>query len=456
MSELTNYGGPIGNWTGYTPYAAAAAAAPFVNQFAGQAGQVAMSGVNKLQQAYRNYQNGYGVQTAVQSGPAGTVPPAGVTVPTSYMPAQPTGVPGRAAAVSPGPSGGAFQPGGRNPHAINPRSVAHPVNAAMPANIISFSDLINMDFDGFARLSPPNQRAVDKAIMDASSGFHGREGKELGRFFLQYSLDPNNVFNPAAARQFMTRLDASFRPYLQNPLTKNFFDIIRPQMNSLADHAGLITRQLKSKFEPIDQRFLREALWKTHQDPLSAVGQPGSFDYNKITAASIHDLAKRLQTDDRIRQGYRSMTHAGIHGTNTPYQNSPDCPDQGLINWASQDLLEWLAPGGHHAERSVSTWWNPGSWWNKKQPYIQYPSGVRNQILNGTVVGVLPGRYTLNGEDWIERQTSPAIQNARETGMENYIRAQREFYQISNGQYSNCRSGDIDNLQYAPPGQVLG
>jgi hypothetical protein len=167
----------------------------------------------------------------------------------------------------------------------------------------------------------------------AMSGVNAREGRELARFLLQQCLGPDNMFDPAAANRFMTSLDAAFGPHLQNPPTQSRYDMIRPQMNSLAEHARLTTQQLKSEFAPIDQRFVREALWRGYQAALSAVGQPGKFDYSKITAHSIYDQAKTLQTIDDIHQSYRTMTTTGIAGTSKLYQKPFNCPDGGLINW---------------------------------------------------------------------------------------------------------------------------
>jgi hypothetical protein len=453
--SVVNYSDP-GNLTQYVPYAAAVAA-PFVQPLVNRLGEAATNGAN----AFQNYWNPQVPPAATaQAGPARTGNTAGVPPPATYMPNRTSQVPRMAAGANTlgAASGQALQPSGPirrsfsspNMHAINSRSAG---NKAMLANEISFSQLINMQPDDFARLNPLEQLSVNNAIMKFSDGSYSRNGRELAGFYWQYSLGPDNIFDPSAANRFISSLDASFRPWLQNTDTKNRYDTIRNQLNKLGEHARRTTLQLKSQFPPIDDKSLRAALSRSYQGALLAVGQPGNFNYSSITAASIHARAKTLQSVADIHHSYHTMTSAGIGGTGKLYAEQVSCPDNGMINWQNEPQLVKLAPGGTKTWVSTSHWFKPGTWGTSAQT-VHYPSGVQQQFLNGKVVWVRDDQYSEDGITWTPRPTNPTIESARELAMANYISRQKAFFNNHGaGHYSNCRKDDIPGLVNLQPGQ---
>ncbi|WP_158806620.1 MULTISPECIES: hypothetical protein [unclassified Acidisoma] len=437
-------------WPGYASYAAAAAV-PLYQPFVDYLGKTT---TNALQYAYNNYLNG-GAPTAPQAGHTQTGLTVTVTPPASYMPSQPVGMPVTALSknVLDSASGGAaFQPSAQ---AWLPAPAAHDINVrAAPNGAVTFSDLMAMTRERLAQLTPRQQEAVNLAIMRSSAGFPARSGRKLAEFYFQYSVGPDNMFSPEAANLFMERFDDSFERYLEYPLSESAYRTIRPQLSDLGDHALRTTQQLKTQFNPLSPRFLRASMFDGYNDALSAVGQGGSFDYGNVTPSSIYDHARTLKQVDRIQQGYNLITDDIIGGTNRPYGQKIDCPNFGLINWLNKEQFTNLAPSGTVIKVPNWTWYKPWTYRDTDSRLV-YPQQIIQQFYDGTVVGVLPGKFTFDGTNWGERETNNLIEAARVAGMQKYIEQQNRFFQIGSGLYPNCRADEIGALKRMKPGQVV-
>jgi hypothetical protein len=440
-------------WPGYASYAAAAAA-PLFQPVVDYLGQTA---TNALQFAYNNYLTG-DAQTAVP--PAGltqTGPTVSVTPPASYMPSQPVGMPVTALpnGLGSAPGDAAFLPIAQAFDGWLPAPQAHDINVRAALNeAVTFSDLMAMTPKRLAQLTPPQQQAVNLAIMRSSAGFPARDGRKLAEFYFQYSVGPDNMFSPEASNLFMERFDDSFERYLQYPLSESAYRTIRPQLSDLGDHALRTTQQLKSQFNPLSPGFLRASMFDGYNDAFSAVGQRGSFDYRNVTPSSIYDHARTLKQVDSIHQGYNLITDDIIGGTNRPYGQKIACPSLGSIDWLDKKQLKNLAPSGTPTKVPTWTWYKPWTYGDTDSRLV-YPEGVIQQFYDGTVVGVLPGKVTFDGTNWVKRETNNLIEAARVAGMQKYIEQQKRFFQIGSGLYPNCRADEIGALKRMKPGQVV-
>jgi hypothetical protein len=455
LSNLIAQSNNSENGSDYGYYTAATFAAPFAQPFVDYLRQAATNGANPLQIAYDNYQSGNGAQTSLlRASVPQTQPAASSTATASYMPVQSAGerdVMALANALGPVPGGAALQPGYEAVNQVLPDLNAHGIyaRAATVGNQVSSSQLMNMsprDYEGLTQLQ---QQEVNRAIMNALSGSYARTPEQLGYWYLQKGLGPNNLFYRQDTAAFMKGVQESYRSY---PGAQNSYGPLSTELGALGSHAERITQQLKSEYKPInDDGFLRQSLWENYKAPLSSLSQ-GGFNYREITADRIYKGAQTLKQVADIHGGYHTMK-AGILGAGQPYQNSLHCVGGGLINFENIALLEKFAAGGELGRLPNWSLFNPWSW-GRKTEYFKYPAGVLAYLFEKKVVGVLPGQYTLDGKEWIPRLTSPAIQKAQEGAMTRLIEEDKKFFNIEEGRYPNCRYGDVLATRKVPPGQT--
>jgi hypothetical protein len=417
-----------------------------------------------FQRAYQNYMNS--APSYVQTNTPGNLPqqPMQAAGVRSYMPVQNGGLPGQMdvmnnGGVLPGngmpqqPNHVAPNPLQANPatHVIDSRSVPDQIDPAQSPHYVSWMDLYNLAPQDFARLTPSKQQDVNAAIERSFPGLYDQPSELVGNSYMEYTLNPNNQFDPAAAQRFTTALTESYKPYDPG---SDHYQTTASGLNDLGRHLKQTTEELQSKFPQLPPQYLRRGLWEEFKVATPEIRSVDPFDYSRISTSSIYDRAQTFQTVDDIQGFYRSVTEDQIAGTNRLYANPSDCPSGGLVHWKTEDDLKKNAPPGLWDERSTSSWYRPWSW-GTSEMYIKYDKGVQAQFLNGKVAGVFDKKYTVDGVTWENRTSNKAIRSARVNGMERYRNGQIGFFDSGQGRYPNCNQNDIDTLSALNPGDVV-